>query len=76
MPEVDGYGLLREVRKVPANEGGRTPAVALSAYTRREDAARAFSAGFQTHVPKPVDPEQLLLVVANLAGLPLEGGGR
>lgn len=72
MPEVDGYGLLREIRKLSTDEGGRTPAIALSAYTRREDAARAFSAGFQTHVPKPVDPEQLLRLVANLAGLPLD----
>ncbi len=73
MPEMDGYTLLRRIRALPASDGGRTPALALTAYARGDDADRAFAAGFQTHVPKPVQAEHLVAVIANLAGLPLEG---
>ncbi|MBV9946497.1 MAG: response regulator, partial [Myxococcales bacterium] len=72
MPEMDGLTLLRKLRALPANRGGRTPALALSAYARREDAQRAFGAGFQMHAAKPVEPAQLVAMVANLAGLSLE----
>jgi PAS domain S-box-containing protein len=72
MPDVDGYTFIRRIRAMTAAEGGRTPAVALSAYARSEDSDRAFAAGFQTHVAKPVEPEHLVIVVANIAGLPLE----
>jgi len=58
---------------MPADHGGRTPAVALTAYAREEDGERAFKAGFQAHVTKPVDPDQLAAVVANLAGISLDG---
>src|SRR5437870_8376986 len=66
MPGVDGYALIREVRARGADDGGRIPAVALTAYARDEDRSRALEAGFQTHVPKPVEPTELAAVVANL----------
>jgi signal transduction histidine kinase/CheY-like chemotaxis protein len=72
MPEMDGYALLRKVRALPPSEGGRTPALALTAYARREDAQRAFAAGFQMHASKPVEPAQLATIVANLGGRTLE----
>jgi PAS domain S-box-containing protein len=68
MPGMDGYALLRQVRTLPSNRGGRTPAVALTAYARREDAHRAFAAGFQMHATKPIDPAQLATMVGNLGG--------
>jgi signal transduction histidine kinase len=72
MPDVNGYSLIRRVRSLPGHRGGRTPAVALTAYARPEDGERAFAAGFQAHVTKPVDPDRLAAVVANLAGRSLE----
>jgi CheY-like chemotaxis protein/nitrogen-specific signal transduction histidine kinase len=66
MPEVDGYAFIRRVRALAADDGGRTPAVALTALARPKDRVRALSAGFQTHLPKPVDPSELVLAVANL----------
>jgi CheY-like chemotaxis protein len=68
MPDIDGYALIRRVRALPLDRGGRTPAVALTAYARKEDAQRAFAAGFQMYVAKPVEPSQLATVVANLGG--------
>jgi signal transduction histidine kinase len=70
LPAVDGYSLIRRVRALTSREGGRTPAIALTAYTRGEDARKAFAAGFQLHVAKPVDPGELVAMVANLAGRP------
>jgi signal transduction histidine kinase/ActR/RegA family two-component response regulator len=72
MPEIDGYSLIRKVRSLPPSRGGRTPAVALTAYARKEDAQRAYAAGYQMHVPKPVEPAQLTTIVANLGGKSLE----
>ncbi|WP_437680827.1 hybrid sensor histidine kinase/response regulator [Sorangium sp. So ce131] len=68
LPGEDGYELIRKVRALPARSGGRIPAVALTAYARTEDRMRALRAGFNTHVPKPIDPAELLAVIANLAG--------
>lgn len=68
MPGEDGYGLIRRVRQLPIEAGGQTPAVALTAFARPEDRARAMLAGFQMHVSKPVEPAELVAVVANLAG--------
>jgi PAS domain S-box-containing protein len=67
MPAEDGYTLIEQVRLRPAERGGRTPAVALTAYARVEDRARALLAGFQMHLAKPVDPAELLIVLANVA---------
>ena len=72
MPGEDGYSLIRKVRALDPAEGGRTPAVALTAYGRPEDRVRSLSAGFSMHVPKPVDPVELGVIVANLAGRSIE----
>lgn len=68
MPIQDGYALMRRVRQRPPTQGGRIPALALTAYARPEDRLRALAAGFQIHVAKPVQPEELVTVVASLAG--------
>jgi PAS domain S-box-containing protein len=72
MPDVDGYSLMRTIRSLPPEAGGRTPAIALTAYARAEDAQRAFVAGYQMHVTKPVEPSRLATVVANLGGRVLD----
>ena len=68
MPEEDGYALIRQVRLLGSEQGGATPAVALTAYARAEDRMKAVLAGFQMHVTKPVEPAELLTMVASLAG--------
>lgn len=68
MPGEDGYKLIFRLRSLEAEQGGRTPAAALTAYARTEDRVRALSAGYQIHVPKPVEPNELVTVVASLAG--------
>jgi signal transduction histidine kinase/ActR/RegA family two-component response regulator len=67
MPEEDGYGLIQRVRALPPEQGGRTPAVALTAFAHPEDRTRAMLAGFQNYVTKPVEPVELLAAVAALA---------
>ena len=67
MPGMDGYALLRAVRALLPSEGGHTLALALTAHAEPADRARALRAGFQTHVPKPVDPVELVEAVAALA---------
>ncbi len=67
MPNEDGFGFIRRVRELDASAGGKTPAIALSAYTRGEDKAKALAAGFDEHVGKPVAPEPLVALVAKLA---------
>ncbi|RIK84143.1 MAG: hypothetical protein DCC67_05230 [Planctomycetota bacterium] len=69
MPEEDGYSLVHRIRKLPPDEGGATPAAALTAFARSEDRRRALLAGFQAHVAKPVEPAELVAVVASLAGV-------
>jgi signal transduction histidine kinase/ActR/RegA family two-component response regulator len=68
MPDKDGYELLRQVRALPPEQGGRIPAVALTAYARTEDRRAALLAGFQSHVAKPVEAAELVAVIANLTG--------
>jgi CheY-like chemotaxis protein len=68
MPDADGFELLRRVRALPSDRGGRTPAVALTAFARAEDRIRALRAGFLVHVAKPVDPSELVATVASIAG--------
>jgi PAS domain S-box-containing protein len=68
MPEMDGYQFIREVRSMPASIGGRTPALALTAFARSEDRTRAIIAGYQVHVPKPIEPQELVVTIASLAG--------
>jgi PAS domain S-box-containing protein len=68
MPGEDGYSLIRRVRALGADGGGDVPALALTAYARAEDRVRAVRAGFQTHVVKPVEPAELITMVASLVG--------
>jgi PAS domain S-box-containing protein len=66
MPDRDGYDLIKNIRELAPESGGRMPAVALTAYARTEDRMKVLAAGFQMHVPKPVEPAELLAVVASL----------
>jgi signal transduction histidine kinase/ActR/RegA family two-component response regulator len=73
LPDGDGYALLQRVRSLDAARGQHTPAIALTAYPRVEDPARALEAGFATHLSKPVAPDRLASVIASVAG---RGGWR
>ena len=66
MPETDGYQLIHRVRALTAEQGGATKAIALTAYARGEDVTRALCAGFQRHLPKPVNLAQLRSTVEGL----------
>jgi CheY-like chemotaxis protein len=68
MPGDDGFSLIRRVRALPTNGGGSTPAIALTAYARAEDRVNVIVAGFHHHLAKPVEPTELIAVVASLAG--------
>lgn len=68
MPGEDGYELIRQIRALPSSEGGGVPAAALTAYARSEDRLKALISGFQMHIAKPVEPAELVTVVASLAG--------
>ncbi len=68
MPGEDGYSLIRRVRALGPDRGGNIPAIALTAYARAEDRMRSILAGFQMHVAKPVEPAELITMVASLAG--------
>ncbi|WP_438015768.1 PAS domain-containing protein [Sorangium sp. So ce315] len=70
MPGESGYTLIQQVRAAGRVEIRGIPAVALTAYARIEDRRRALTAGFQKHVPKPIDPSGLVKVIADLAGRP------
>ncbi|MDZ8033378.1 MULTISPECIES: response regulator [unclassified Nostoc] len=72
MSEQDGYTLIRKLRSLEPEKGGRIPAIALTAYTREEDRLKALKAGFQQHLSKPIDPNKLISAVANILQLPLE----
>jgi len=66
MPNEDGYSLIRTVRALKDAEIGRIPAVALTAHAGAADRMRALSEGFQLHIPKPVEPAELVLAISNL----------
>jgi PAS domain S-box-containing protein len=66
MPDMDGYALIRQVRQRPPERGGRIPAVALTAFARTDDRTRALLAGFSMHLAKPIEPDELVVVVASL----------
>ncbi|MBV9957306.1 MAG: response regulator, partial [Acidobacteria bacterium] len=68
MPGEDGFEFIRKVRELPPERGGRTPAVALTAYARGEDRLRVLRSGYQMHVAKPVELTELLTIVTNVAG--------
>jgi CheY-like chemotaxis protein len=66
MPGEDGYALIRRIRALPDESGGRVPAIALTAYARVEDRMQALRSGYQMHVPKPVELAELVAVAASL----------
>ena len=66
MPNGDGYTLIRRVRALPPESDGRAPAIALTAYARAEDRVKAVVAGFQHHLSKPIEPVELIVMVASL----------
>ena len=68
LPGEDGYSLIGKVRRLPPREGGKIPALAVSAYVRDEDRSQALAAGFQTHLSKPFEPSVLVSAVARLVG--------
>jgi len=68
LPGEDGYDLIRKVRALPELEGGTTPAIALTGYVSVQDRNLALEAGYQDHIPKPVDPNLLLSLLAKLHG--------
>jgi PAS domain S-box-containing protein len=68
MPDRDGYDLISEIRSREPERGGKIPAVAVTAYARAEDRVRVLAAGFQMHIAKPIDPDELIAVVASLTG--------
>ena len=70
MPGADGYELIRQVRSLAPGDGGTIPAVALTAYARADDRVRAIVAGFQHHVSKPVEPAELIAMVASAVRRP------
>jgi signal transduction histidine kinase len=74
MPGEDGYDLIRRVRHLPMLEGGETPAVALTAYVRQQDAVAALAAGYHRHIRKPVMMGELIGVVAELAAATAQKG--
>ncbi len=68
MPETDGYQFIRQVRSLSADQGGRLPAIALTAFARSEDRTRAMMAGYQMHISKPIEPQELIATVGSLCG--------
>jgi CheY-like chemotaxis protein/two-component sensor histidine kinase len=68
MPGQDGYSLIRKLRALSPEQGGKVPAVALTAFGRPEDRVRSLRAGFNIHVTKPVDPAELIAIIASLIG--------
>jgi CheY-like chemotaxis protein len=68
MPGEDGYSLMRQVRALAPNPAADVPALAVTAYARREDRSRAIAAGYRAHLAKPVEPARLARAVASLAG--------
>jgi CheY-like chemotaxis protein len=68
MPSKDGYQFIREVRRLGPADGGRIPAIALTAFARSEDRTRSLLAGYQVHLSKPIESPELVAAVASLAG--------
>jgi CheY-like chemotaxis protein len=68
MPGEDGLSFMRRLRGLTPDEGGRTPAAALTARAVLEDRLESLRAGFQAHMAKPVPPAELIEVMATLAG--------
>jgi len=76
MTGENGYQFIRRIRSLPPEQGGHIPAIALTAYAAASDRRRALLAGFQTHLPKPVEPDDLLAVILSLTFQQQSGSGR
>lgn len=68
MPDEDGYALIRKLRSLPVEKGGRTPAIALTGYASRKDRERALAAGYQQHMAKPIEQAEIIAAIAALVG--------
>jgi CheY-like chemotaxis protein len=68
MPGEDGYSLMRRVRALDPEQGGRIPAIAVTAYSRTEDRVQAMTAGFQMHISKPVNASELAHAITSIIG--------
>lgn len=68
MPVEDGYVLMERVRALPPSQGGRTPAIALTAYAHNSDRAKALLAGYTAHATKPIDPVELIQIIHSILG--------
>ena len=66
MPDMDGYTLIRQMRTWTAEQGGAIPAIALTAFARQYDREQALQAGFQLHLPKPLNAEEFIAAVVEL----------
>jgi CheY-like chemotaxis protein len=70
MPDTDGYTLIRRVRAMPEDAGGRVPAIAITAFTEDYDSTKAYAAGFNGYVKKPIDITVFCNLVARLVTPP------
>jgi PAS domain S-box-containing protein len=68
MPEQDGYELIRKLRAMPPEKGGRTPAIALTGYASRKDRERALAEGYHQHIAKPIEQAEIVAAIAALVG--------
>lgn len=68
MPELDGYGLMQQVRQLPEERGGNIPAIALTAHAGESDRKQALQAGFQSHIAKPIEPSKLVKTISLVVG--------
>ncbi len=66
MPEMDGYALMRHIRGLPPEQGGNLPAIALTAFAGEINQKQALAAGFQLHISKPVEPDQLVQAIVRV----------
>jgi len=69
MPEEDGYSVMRRIRDPASGSAQGIPAISLTAHAREEDRARALAAGFQDHLPKPIEVSRLAGAIRRLAGV-------
>jgi PAS domain S-box-containing protein len=67
MPQMDGFALIQQIRALPSEKGGQIPAIALTAYARQEDYQQIIANGYQRHVTKPLDPEQLVQAIMTVS---------
>ncbi|HEY9748065.1 MAG TPA: ATP-binding protein [Allocoleopsis sp.] len=68
MPQIDGYMLIRQVRSLSPHQGGTIPAIALTAYAGEANQQQVLAAGFQQHIAKPIEPDELIQAIAQLMG--------